>query len=607
MSAIRDFIEQLNLDGVQLWVQDGKLRYRSAGELHSDQLEAMRERREEVIAAIQGDTPMRASRPATVPLSLHQQGMWFLQQSGSLGPAYNVTKIHRIAGDLDIDALRKAIGEIVRRHEILRTRFPAINGVGVQIVESADGEQSFELVDISHLDSSAKASRLAAMRSAYNAHRFDLAEERAFRAELVRLAPEDHLLAFRFHHIVIDGRSTANFFQELQALYAAFRAGRPSPLPDLPLQYADYSVWQRDWLRAEDLENHLQYWRNRLGDAPASLDLPFDRPRSASTDGASDIVRVPVPLDLAAGLRNLAQREGATLFMVLLTALHTLLARWSGQTDVCVGLAVEGRNHPDFEANIGNFINTVVLRADLSGRPPFRELLHQVRERLVEAYDHRHVPIDRLVAELRPSRDLSMQPLFQVLCTHLVTEAGSTDLDGLAVTSMEPDEKFAMFDLMLYAAEVGDELEIGFEYATDLFDRTTIQRLGGFLETLLEGVVAAPGTSVTDLLMLSEPQRHELLETWNDTAFGFEHDRCLHDLVEAQAARTPEATAITFEGQRLSYRELNGRANALAEHIQGLGVGPDATVGIRLPRSPELVIAVLAVMKAGGACVPMDP
>ncbi|MFH8442198.1 amino acid adenylation domain-containing protein [Streptomyces sp. NPDC018026] len=601
---MQDFLEQLRLEGVRLWLQDGKVRYSPAGSLDAVRLAVLRERRDEVVAVLQGRTPVRTARPDTVPVSHHQQGIWFLEQLDPLGSAYNQTETYRIVGDLDVRALSEAVAEIVRRHEILRTRFPAVDGAGVQIVEPASDAPPLELIDLSGLDPTTRADRVAAMRHAYAEHRFDLSDARSFLVEVVRLTPAEHLLVFRSHHLVIDGPSQTNLFRELRALYAAFRAGRSSPLPDLPLQYADYSVWQHDWLRGDRLERQLDYWRRRLGDAPGSLDLPIDRPRSTVLDRAGDIVEVPISAELAAGLRDLARRDGATPFMVMLAALHALLARWSGQRDISVGLAMDGRSHPDVESGIGHFINTVVLRADLSGGPTFDELLHQVRERLIEASDHRHVPLDRLVAELRPQRALSMQPLFQVLFTYLV--ADSLDLDGLDVTPVEPDRTTAMFDLMFFASEVDDRLDVGFQYATSLFDRATIQRLAEYFVTLLSGVVASPDTCLDDLPIQSETQQRELLTTWNDTAFPFDPDLCLHELVEAQVARTPDATALVFEGQQLTYRDLNSRANALAQRIRDLGVGPDATVGICLPRSPEVAIAILAVMKAGGGCVPID-
>ncbi|XHU05996.1 condensation domain-containing protein [Amycolatopsis sp. WGS_07] len=580
MLAIQDFLEELRLAGVQLWLQDGKLRYRPAGGIDGDRLAVLRERRAEVIAAIRADQPP-AARPDTIPLSEHQQGMWFLDRMDLLGPAYNHTAIYRLAGALDVPALRSAIAEIVRRHEILRTAFPARDGVGVQVVEPA-GDPRFTTHDLTGLSADEQARWLEDRKQRYREHRFDISVARNFGTELVRLGPEEHVLVFRAYHLVIDGSSFSILFHELRTLYAAYRSGAPSPLPELTMQYADYALWQQARDGAE-AKRHLQYWKDRLAGAPHSLGLPTDRPRPAVAELAGDLVQVPVPAEVADGLRRLARRENVTMFTVLLAAFHTLLYRWSGQTDVSIGMIVDGRAHPDVADGIGHFVNPVVLRADLAGRPTFAGLLGQIRPRLLEALEHRHVPFDRLVAELRPQRDLSVHPLFQVLFTHLVINEFDL-LDGLAVTPIEAAGHKAMFDLTLGASETeAGELSVDLDYQTTLFDRATIERLAGYLVTLLAGVVAAPDAPVDDLPLMSAEQRHEMLEVWNDTARPFDDGTCLHELIERQAAATPDAVAAVFEGRALTYRQLDERANALAWHLRERGVGPDERVGIGLP------------------------
>ena len=604
MLAISDFLEELRLAGVQLWLQDGKLRYRPAGGLDGERLAVLRERRVEVIDAIRAN-PAPAARPDTIPLSEHQQGMWFLDQMDLLGPAYNHTALYRITGELDVPALRSAIAEIMRRHEILRTAFPARDGVGVQVVEPA-GDPRFTVHDLSGLSPAEQDRWLDDRVQRYREHRFDISVPRNFGTELVRLSPAAHVLVFRAYHLVIDGSSFSILFDELRTLYAACRSGTPSPLPELTMQYADYALWQqgRDGTEAE---RHLEYWKDRLAGAPHSLGLPSDRPRPAVAQLAGDLVQVPVPAEVADGLRRLARREDATLFMVLLTAFHTLLYRWSGQTDVSIGTIVDGRAHPDVASGIGHFVNPVVLRADLAGRPTFAGLLGRLKPRLLEALEHRHVPFDRLVAELRPQRDLAVHPLFQVLFTHLVINDFDL-LDGLAVTPIEAAGHKAMFDLTLGASETeAGELSVDMDYQTALFDRATIERLAGYLVTLLAGVVAAPDEPIDDLPLMSAAQRHEMLEAWNDTARPFDDGACLHQLIERQAAATPAAVAAVFEGRALTYQELDERANALAWRLRELGVGPDERVGIGLHRSLDLVVATLGVLKAGGACVPIDP
>ncbi len=603
MLAIEDYLEHLRLGGVQLWLQDGKVRYRPSGVLAPDDLATLRARSAEVVAALQGGTPVRAVRPAAIPLSEHQQGMWFLDQLGLLGTAYNQTQGYRISGELDTSALRAAVMEIVRRHEILRTRFPAVDGVGTQVVEPS-AAAPFQWTDLSGLDQDAQTDRLSAIWRESAEHRFDLSRSMSFLTELVRLSPTDHVLIFRSHHMVIDGPSHANLFTELRAIYAAFRSGQPSPLPELAIQYADYAVWQQERMRGTQAEKDLEFWRRELSGAPEQLELPLDHPRSNLNERVAGVVSVPLDPALVAQLRQLAQDHECTLFMVLLSAFHTLLARWSGQSDVSIGLAVDGRSHPQVEANIGHFINTIVLRAELPDDLTFANLLTQQRERLVETYEHRHVPIDRLVAELRPQRDVSVQPLYQVLFTYMVSD--SLDLDGLQVEPLDVGSQSAMFDIMLFAAEKGDRLDIGLEYATNLFDRDTMQRLAGYFCTLLAGVVSTPDARIEDLPLMSQAQQCELLQACNGADLAFDSDRCLHELITDQAHRVPDAIALAFGERRLSYRELNGRANALAARLRAMGVRPETRVGICLPRSPEVVVATLAVLKAGGACVPID-
>ncbi len=608
MLAIQNFLEELRLAGVQLWLQDGRLRYRPAGALDRERLAVLRERRVEVIAAIRAESvpvPVAVARPDTIPLSEHQQGMWFLDRMDLLGPAYNHTALYRITGELDVPALRSAITEIMRRHEILRTAFPARDGVGVQVVEPA-GDPRFTVHDLSDLSSAEQDQWLDERKQLYREHKFDISVARNFGTELVRLGPAAHVLVFRAYHLVIDGSSFAILFHELRTLYAAYRSGAPSPLPALTMQYADYALWQQGRDRAEG-KRHLDYWKDRLAGAPHSLDLPTDRPRPAVAELAGDVIQVPVPAEVTDGLRRLARQQDATLFMVLLAAFHTLLYRWSGQTDVSIGMIVDGRAHPEVAANIGHFVNPVVLRADLAGRPTFVELLGQLRPRLFEALEHRHVPFDRLVAELRPQRDLAVHPLFQVLFTHLVINEFDL-LDGLAVTSIEAAGHKAMFDLTLSSAETeAGELSVGMDYQTALFDRATLENLAGYLVTLLAGVVAAPDMPIDDLPLMSAAQRHEVVEVWNDTAHPFDHGTCLHQLIERQVAATPDAIAVVFDGRALTYHELDERANALAWRLRELGVGPDERVGIGLHRSLDLLVANLAVLKAGGACVPIDP
>ncbi|HUZ39585.1 MAG TPA: amino acid adenylation domain-containing protein [Streptosporangiaceae bacterium] len=604
MIAIADFLDELRQDGVQLWLQDGKLRYRPVGSLDAARLAVLRQHRDEVIAAVSAAADAPATRPDTVPLSPQQQGIWFLSYLGLLGPAYQYTLLFRITGDLDVTVLGAAIDEIVRRHEILRTGFPIRDGKGVQVV-APPGESRVTFLDVSDRSEAERDRWFDERRRDYFEHRFDLDQPRNFYADLIRFTPAEHMLVLRSHHLVIDGPSLAILFKELRTLYAAFLAGAPSPLPEPALQYADYALWQQEVRSSDEAKRGEEYWRRRLADAK-SLDLPTDRPRplSAELDGAH--VAVPVPAAVVEGLRRLAEREGVTLFTVLLTAFHTLLYRWSGQSDVSIGITADGRARGEVADAIGHFINTIVVQAEVPGRGTFVELLGQVRARLLEALEYRHVPVENLVAGLQPQRDFAVQPLFRVMFSYLVDEP--RDMDGLAVTQIEPDEHDVMFDLMFFGSETAEgRFEIGFEYQAALFDRTTVERLAGYLVNLLAGLVEEPGARVDELPLMSAEQRHEVLDAWNGADTPFDADLCLHQLIERRVAAVPDATALIFGDRELTYRQLDERANALAWRLRELGVGPDDRVGVALPRSLDMVIANVAVLKAGGACVPIDP
>ncbi|MBV8816907.1 MAG: amino acid adenylation domain-containing protein, partial [Acidobacteriaceae bacterium] len=392
------------------------------------------------------------------------------------------------------------------------------------------------------------------------------------------------------------------------ALYAAFSQDRPSPLPALPVQYADYAIWQRDWLQGEALERQLGYWRERLSGAPAALDLPTDRPRAAvqSFRGATQLIELSTELTKA--LSGLARAEGATLFMVLLAAFQVVLSRWSGQRDVVVGTPMAGRTHRATEGLIGSFVNTLALRTDLSGDPTFRSLLGQVRETALGAYAHQDLPFEKLVAQLQPVRDLSRQPIFQVLFALQNVPVESLQLPQLELRRVDSRRSTtAQVDLSLQLSEGPSGLRGYFQYATDLFDGSTIERLGGHFSTVLEGIVATPDARVSELPLLREAERHQLLTEWNATAADYPRDKCVHELFAEQAARTPDAVALIYEEIALTYGELDRRANQLGNHLQKLGVGPEVIVGLCVERSPEMVVGLLGIMKAGGAYLPLDP
>ena len=555
--------------------------------------------------ALQRPLARAARRKDAIELSFAQQRLWLLDRILPGGSVYNAGFAAHLIGVLDIDALRGALNEVTRRHEVLRARFALVDGSPVQVIAP---ELTFELAmeDLSALPEGERQT-VGDRRAREEAQApFDLERGPLLRVRLLRLGEQAHWLLLTLHHIVTDGWSSGVLARELSVLYGAYCRGEPSPLPELPVQYADYAVWQREWLQGAVLDEQLGYWKRALAEMPA-LELPADRPRPAVTSYRGGRVALELGDELTRALKELGRREGATLFMTLLAAFQVLLYRYSGQTDVAVGVPIAGRTRPELEGLIGFFVNTLVLRGDLSGAPSFREHLGQVRERALEAYAHQDLPFEKLVEELAPKRDLSRNPLVQV-CINLVNIPGANlQLDGLTVEPRPENHTSVKFDLTLRVEEVPGRLHAFFEYSMDLFDHSTIERLAGNLRVLLDGIVADPEKAISLLPLLTQVQRHQVLSEWNATAVDYPRNACIHTLFEAQVARTPEAVATVFMAQQLTYRELNARANQLAHHLRGLGVGPDARVAVAMERSSELVVALLGILKAGGAYVPLDP
>ncbi|MFL5381523.1 MAG: amino acid adenylation domain-containing protein, partial [Longimicrobiaceae bacterium] len=546
-----------------------------------------------------------AGRTRALPLSFAQERLWFIDRLEPGSAVYNLPLAWRLGGALDEAALERSLSEIVRRHESLRTVFAEADGSPVQVI-APFGAFALPVEDLSALGEAEREAALRHRAGEEMARPFDLAAGPLFRAALLRLGAEEHVLLLSMHHIVSDGWSMEVLFRELSALYAAYREGRGSPLPELPVQYADYAVWQREQLAGEALERQLSYWRERLAGAPELLELPTDRPRPPVRTYRGASVPVELSLELLERLQALARSEGATLYMTLLGAFQVLLAKYSGSEDVVVGSPIAGRTRKEIEALIGFFINTLVLRTDLSGDPGFREVLRQVREATLGAYEHQEVPFERLVEELQPERSLSHSPLFQVVFSLQNAGGGGGALAGLKLSGAGPAMEVAKFDLFLELVATPQGLRGGLNYSTDLFERGTALRMVGHLERVLEQVAADADVRLSRLDLLDESERALVLEEWNRTA---EHpaDRCIHQLFEAQAARTPGAVAVRFEEESLTYRELNERANRLAHHLRRRGVGPEVRVGICLERGVEMVVGIVAVLKAGGAYVPLDP
>ncbi|HLL47353.1 MAG TPA: condensation domain-containing protein, partial [Longimicrobiaceae bacterium] len=544
--------------------------------------------------------PVPRDRP--LPLSFAQQRLWFIDRLEPGRSAYNIPGALRLRGPLDRDALERALGEVVRRHEALRTVFREVHGEPVQVVSAGAGPV-LEDVDLA---GAAEAEVLRAVRA--EAERpFDLAAGPLFRTKLLRLSEGEHVLLLTLHHAVGDGWSRGVLHLELEALYGALVRGEAPRLPELPVQYADYAVWQRRWLVGAALEAQTAWWRERLAGVPATLQLPTDRPRPAVRGLGGAAVEAALPPKLAEGLRGLSRRGGATPFMTLLAGWQALLARWSRQDDIVVGTPIAGRTHPDTERLIGFFANTLALRADLSGDPSFAELLGRVREGALGAYAHQDLPFERVVEELAPGRSLSYTPLFQVVLALQSAPAPPPRLEGLEVEPLRLGTTTAKFELTLALAESGAGLTGVLEYSTELFDGSTVERMLGHLRVLLEGATASPERRLSELELLGGEERDQVLRRFGAPAGDSPADATLHGLFARQAARRPAGVAVSFQGEALTYGELDRRSNRLARWLRARGVGPEVPVGLCMERSPEVVVAILGVLKAGGAYVPLDP
>ncbi|HEX6746978.1 MAG TPA: amino acid adenylation domain-containing protein, partial [Longimicrobium sp.] len=567
------------------------------------------------------ETAAHADLPAIVPadrggrleLSFAQQRLWFIEQMEGAGAVYHLPMRLRLKGELDREALMRALDQIVARHEALRTSFPETDGVPAQRISAVE-ESPFHLVE-HDLRASADAEDELRRQVAEEAEApFDLARGPLVRGRLIRLAGDDHVLLITMHHIVSDGWSMGIFTRELSALYGAFRGGRPDPLPPLPVQYADYAAWQRRWVDGDVLRRQADYWRETLAGAPELLELPADHPRPARQDFAGDSVDVELDEALTTALKTLGQRHGATLHMTLLAGWAAVLARLSGQDEVVVGTPSANRGRSEIEGLIGFFLNTLALRVDLSGAPTVAEALGRVKARALEAQENQDIPFEQVVELVQPARSLAHTPLFQVMFAWQNAPVSRPELPGLALAPLDPADSgdsssqgSAKFDLSLALWEDGGRIEGGVNYATALFDRATVERHVGYLRRMLEEMVADDTQPVDRLELLPAEERCSVVEEWNATDAAYPREACVHELFEAQVERTPGAEAVSFEGERLTYAELNARANRLAHHLHSLGVEPDARVALCVERGVEMVVAMLAVLKAGGAYVPLDP
>ncbi len=545
-------------------------------------------------------------REDPIPLSFAQQSLWLMDQFMPDAAVYTLGNALRLHGVLKVDLLQNALNGVIERHEALRTRFPLQEGRPVQRIDPP-APVPLPVVDLTMTEAGDRERQVNAQMRAEATLRFDLAQGPLFRARLLRQGSDEHLLLLTMHHSIGDGWSSGVLLHELATLYAALRTGAPNPLPPLPIQYADYTRWQRSWMQGAPRQRHLAYWRAQLLDVPTTPSHPTDYPRPAQQRFSGAVRPFHLSVSLTEELRALSRQEGVTLFMILLAAFQTLLARYSGQSDIVVGTPSANRGLAETEPLIGFFVNMLPLRTNLGGDPTFRELLARVREVCLGAYAHQDLPFAHLVAELAPARDPGLQPFFQVVLGLDNTRPHPPAVEGLQIEQTLVDNGTAKYDLTLLLEDTAHGVSGVLEYSTELYNDATIDRMLSHLEMLLKGAAEDPARHLSALPLLTGAEREQLLVTWNATNYPYPTQSCLHELFVEQVERSPHAAAATYEGERLTYLQLDAQANQLAHYLRAHGVGPDVPVGICMERSLHLVVALLGILKAGGAYVALDP
>jgi aspartate racemase len=547
----------------------------------------------------------RRSPGEYVPLSFGQQQLWLLAQLIAHSPVYNESVTVRLPGVLDVAALEQSFNELIQRHEAWRTSFSLVDGQPVQVIHPTLTCR-LPVVDLRHLTEAERESEALRLATEEALRPFDLTQVPLLRATLFRLHDEDHRLFIALHHIIFDGFTVYRvFLPELRALYEAYTGGQPSTLSPLPIQYSDYATWQRNWLQGEKITGQLSYWKRQLTGAPSTLELPTDHPRPAVPAYRGSIQSFALSGSFTAELKAFSRQEGCSLYVTMLAAFSILLFRYTSQEDLLIGTATAGRNQPELQGLLGIFINTLVMRSDLSGNPSIRELLTRLREMTIDAQAHQDVPFEYVVKELQPERGAGQNPLFQVL---LMLEPPIPVLpSGWSLTHMDVNTRTSKFDLSLILEDREEGLLGRFEYDTDLFDDSTIARMVGHWQTLLKSIIQDTTRHISDLPLLTGNEQKQLLEDWNATQTPYPLEKCVHQLFEDQAQRRPEAVALIYENQAMTYRELNERANQLAHRLKRLGVVTEQCVGLYMDRSLEMVVGLLGILKAGGAYVPLDP
>jgi amino acid adenylation domain-containing protein len=614
---IGDLVERLADAGIFLAVQDGKLVCKAAAGALTDERRALiAGRKAELIAylatpergdATASEPPLQARSTREAPLSPTQQRIWFIDRLTESGANYAIPVTWRLDGPLDAELLARALHRVVERHESLRSVIGMRGDDPVSVPREADAF-AMQRSDLAHLPPQTRDAEVRRLLQASLLEPFRLDADLPIRARLLRLDADRHVLMLTLHHIASDGWSVENLLREVSALYVAFAAGAPDPLPPLALQYGDYAAWQQTWLQGERLQAQMRHWREALDGAPLAHALPLDQPRPTRPlqSGASWRQRLPASLRIA--LANLGRHHGATLFMTLQAAFAVLLSRWSGERDIVIGTPVANRPREDLSPLMGFFSNTLALRNDLSGDPDFVEVLRRARAVALDAYAHQNLPFELLVEALNPPRSLSMAPVVQIMFSLAdIDEGAALALPGVRIEAVLPDSVNAKFDLHLSLSETPDGLDACWDYSPELFDGDTVARMGAAFATLLAAIVETPHTPIRDLPLLDDAQLAHVLRLADGGETAHSETLCLHALFERRAADAPDAIALTFEGASFDYRTIDAAANRLARHLRGLGAGPGTRVAIVAERGPELLVGILAILKSGSAYVPMDP
>ncbi|MEH2381364.1 MAG: amino acid adenylation domain-containing protein [Nostoc sp.] len=607
-----EFVSYLNSLGIKIWLEGDQLNYRAPkGVMNPDLKNKLLGRKSEILAFLEEaksatdssfEPILSIKRSRDLPLSFAQQRMWFLYQLESQSPFYNEGLQLRVAGVLNVEALQQSINEIIRRHEILRTTFPAVDGKPLQVIFPSL-TINIPVLDLQGLEE-AEVQQIVTKEARQP---FDLSNAPLLRVTLLRLGSESHVLVLIMHHIITDGWSMGIFIKELSNLYRGFTLSSPLLLAELPIQYADFAVWQRQWLTEEIQKQQLNYWKQQLAGATPLLELPTDKPRPPIQTFCGATQEFQIDQNLSKQIKIFSQQSGATLFHTLLAAFVVLMFRYSGQDDICIGSPIANRNRREIESLIGFFVNTLVLRNQIKGNPSFNEFLSQVRQVATSAYTHQDVPFEQVVEALQPERSLSYNPLFQVVFVLENFLLDTLELPDVTLTPQFVERGTSQFDLTLAVWETKAGLIGSWEYNSDLFEPDTITRMTSHFQTLLAAIIANPNQPIGELPLLSQEERHQLLVEWNDTYTPYPQSKCIHELFEKQVEKTPNAVAVVYEDEFLTYQQLNERANQLAHYLRSLGVKPEVLVGICIERSPLMIIALLAILKAGGAYVPLDP